>query len=110
MKIKMFVLSSFPSLVSGKELQDPDEFERLEEKANKNGKLYEFINSIKDESIMKIVEFEAPDDLDKENLSYICQGRAFSIWFDLGVDLFSDFYLTWAFRLLNNKWVSIYEK
>lgn len=106
MKIKMFVLWDFPITVSNKGLNDSVEFEELEIQATKENRLYEFVSSINSKAI-KIVEFEVPDNLDKENLVYICQGRAFSVWFDLEIDLFSDYYQNWAFKFLNDKWISI---
>jgi len=53
---------------------------------------------------MESIEFEVPDDLDKQLISDICIGKAHSFWYLRDIDFRQDYYASWTFVEKNGKW------
>jgi len=54
---------------------------------------------------MESIEFEVPDDLDKQLISDICIGKANSFWYLRNIDLRQDYYQFWVFVEKDGKWM-----
>jgi hypothetical protein len=53
---------------------------------------------------MKSIEFEVPDDLDRQLIFNICYGKACDMWFDHQIDVYQDYFQNWVFVEKDGKW------
>jgi hypothetical protein len=75
------------------------ELDNLDEQLKDN--LYSFVTSLKE---AEFIDFEVTNEIDEENLNYICHGRVFSKLFNDSVDFYSDYYQNWCFKEVNGEW------
>jgi hypothetical protein len=52
---------------------------------------------------MKIIEFEIPDDLDKQLIFDICSGKSHNLWYLHNIDFSEEYHASWVFIEKNNK-------
>ncbi len=91
------MISKFPAFYVDSKLNkigiaDGDVFEQLE---NDKKNLYAFVSSLEEH---EIIDFEVTNEIDRDNLLYLCHGRTYSLWFENGVDFRGDFYQAWCFK------------
>jgi hypothetical protein len=56
-------------------------------------------------SLLKIIDFTVPDDIDSNLINDICNGKAMLIWWDNSVNFYKDYYQSWIFIKKDKEYV-----
>lgn len=87
--------------------EDDDSFDNFVVSEVNNNNLLQSFEKDNPFHKMQIVEFEVPDNLDKQLIRDICSGKAYQMWFEHQIDSYQDYHASWAFVEKNKKWENI---